>query len=269
MLDDAHGPGPTDTTDRPSRDRPIRTSRLTRTIDGLKPLAIGLGFFAVATLYSLALHGAGLIKALDLAGIFCFAYPGACVGWASTVRFKPITRITLVFLAALATACGGGALLRNPILYSNFVPYFLIEPEYLAMVGIAVVFSALDLEARLARHDDVAAAADAAANGLFTFTSATAALAHFGPEGMGIIWAVLAGTFSAAGGGALRDLILDTAAARFRGVFVTLLAPYRYASLIGAILVVALSISASDYAWVGAVVGAALAYFGRNLRLTP
>jgi uncharacterized membrane protein YeiH len=239
-----------------------------RVIQAGRPLAIAAGLFVIAALWVLAWRGADVTKAVDLDGVFCFAYVAACGTW-KAVRHQSnaAIKILVVGMAALLTGCGGGALLKNPILYGHLVPYPIEQPEYLAAVVAAVLLSTLDFEMRVERHADIAAAADAIAHALFTFTAAQTAIETFGPAGVGVIGAIFAGFASAAGGGIIRDVILDWITGHFRGVFVTICTPYRWASLFSAVVVVALMLTVPTWAWAGAALSGLLVYTGRNLTL--
>lgn len=239
-----------------------------RVVQAARPLVMGGALFVVATLWVLALSGADTIKATDLAGVFCFAYVAACGTWKTAPREANIVvRIAIVSIAALLTGCGGGALVRNPVLYGQLVPYPLQQPEYVAVVALAVLLSGIDFEAKIANHADIAAAGDAIAHALFIFTAARVAIETFGHEGVGVIAAIFAGFASASGGGMVRDMILDWIAGRFRGVFVTICAPYRWASLFGAVLVVTLILTLPAWAWAGAALSGLVVYMGRDLTL--
>lgn len=231
-------------------------------------VAFGAGLLVLAALWVLALHGSSLVKAIDLAGVFCCAYVGASGAWASiSAQRNVIVRFGIVIACALLSGCGGGALLRNPILYSDYVPYFARHPEYLAMIGLAAILSVLDLQLRIAQHDDIAFVADAIATSLFALAAAQIALQRFGPGGPGVVYAIFASFITAVGGGIIRDLILDLITGRFRGFFATVCSPYRWSALFGSFAIVSLLTHNADYAWIGAVLTGTLAYLGRNLRL--
>jgi hypothetical protein len=64
----------------------------------------------------------------------------ACAAWTApaVLEQSPALRWVLVSAASLLTACGGGALLKDPFLYDDFVPYFLLQWEYPAVVAASV-----------------------------------------------------------------------------------------------------------------------------------
>jgi uncharacterized membrane protein YeiH len=136
-----------------------------------------------------------LFRAVDLTGVFANALLGGVI--ARREKLDPVGFATLAVLSGV-----GGGLLRD-ILLQHGTPVALTDYAYLltALAGGAVCFIA-KIEGRI--WDRVFPFIDALALGCWAATGAQKTL------GVGLGWlpAVLLGTITAVGGGAVRDVVL-------------------------------------------------------------
>lgn len=146
----------------------------------------------------------GLLRALDLLGVLANALLGSFV--ARQHRLDPIGFGTLALLSGL-----GGGLIRD-VLLQRGTPVALTDPAYLMTVfgGAAVAFVA-PFDGQLWRR--VFPIVDALALGSWAASGAQKTLL------VGLHWlpAVLLGTVTAVGGGAVRDVVLRRVPAIFGG----------------------------------------------------
>jgi uncharacterized membrane protein YeiH len=136
-----------------------------------------------------------LFRALDLTGVFANAVLGGVI--ARRERLDPVG------FAALAVMSGlGGGLIRDTLLQHG-TPVALTDPAYLliALSGAAVTFL-VRVEGRT--WERVWPLADALALGCWAAAGAQKTL----DVGLGWLPAVLLGTITAVGGGAVRDVVL-------------------------------------------------------------
>lgn len=136
-----------------------------------------------------------LFRALDLTGVFANALLGGVI--ARRERLDPVG------FAALAVMSGlGGGLIRDTLLQHG-TPIALTDPAYLliAFAGAAVTFL-LRVEGRTWAR--VWPMADALALGCWAAAGAEKTL----DVGLGWLPAILLGTITAVGGGAVRDVVL-------------------------------------------------------------
>ncbi|MFE7422051.1 trimeric intracellular cation channel family protein [Rhodococcus sp. NPDC057529] len=134
-----------------------------------------------------------LFRALDLTGVFANALLGGAV--ARSLRFDPVG------FAALAIVSGlGGGIIRDTLLQRG-TPVALTDYAYLttALIGSAVAF-VVRFEGR--GWDRVFPFVDAVALGCWAAAGAQKTLT----VGLGWLPAVLLGTVTAVGGGAVRDI---------------------------------------------------------------
>jgi uncharacterized membrane protein YeiH len=136
-----------------------------------------------------------LLRALDLTGVFANAMLGGVI--ARREKLDPIGFATLAVLSGL-----GGGIIRD-VLLQRGTPVALIDYAYLftAFGGAALVF-AVRVEGRL--WDRLWPVIDALALGCWAVAGAQKAL----DAGLGWLPAVLLGTITAVGGGAVRDIVL-------------------------------------------------------------
>ncbi|GAA5156544.1 MULTISPECIES: trimeric intracellular cation channel family protein [Amycolatopsis] len=141
---------------------------------------------------------------LDLAGVFAAAILGGAVGRSE--------RLDLFGILVVGSISGlGGGVIRDTLLQHG-TPVALTDYAYLptALAGAFVAF-AVSIGARA--WDRVFTALDAAVIGLWAVSGAQKTLA----AGLGWLPAVLLGTTTAVGGGALRDVLLRRVPAVFGG----------------------------------------------------
>jgi len=143
-------------------------------------------------------------RAIDLAGVFVNAVLGGVV--AREFRMDPVGFVSLAILSGL-----GGGLIRD-VLLQHGPPVALTDSRYVivALVGALVVFL-IPLRARI--WSVTYPIVDALALGTWAVVGAEKTL------GVGLSWlpAILLGTISAVGGGALRDLAVNRTPAIFGG----------------------------------------------------
>lgn len=143
-------------------------------------------------------------RAIDLAGVFVNAVLGGVV--AREFRMDPVGFVALAILSGL-----GGGLIRD-VLLQHGPPVALTDTLYVivALVGAAVTFL-IPLRARIWSLSYPVV--DALALGTWAVVGAEKTL------GVGLTWlpAILLGTISAVGGGALRDLAVNRTPAIFGG----------------------------------------------------
>lgn len=136
-----------------------------------------------------------LLRALDLTGVFANAVLGGVI--ARRAKFDPVGFATLALLSGL-----GGGIIRDLLLQKG-TPVALTEYAYVltAFCGAAVTF-VFRVEGRL--WNRVWPVIDALALGCWSAAGAQKTL----DSGLGWLPAVLLGTITVAGGGALRDIVL-------------------------------------------------------------
>lgn len=136
-----------------------------------------------------------LFRALDLTGVFANAMLGGVI--ARREKLDPVGFVTLAVLSGL-----GGGLIRDTLLQHG-TPVALTDYAYLvtALVGAAVTF-AVRIEGRLWNRGWPVI--DALALGCWAATGAQKTL----DAGLGWLPALLLGTITAVGGGAVRDIVL-------------------------------------------------------------
>jgi uncharacterized membrane protein YeiH len=143
-------------------------------------------------------------RAIDLAGVFVNAVLGGVV--AREFRMDPVGFVALAILSGL-----GGGLIRD-VLLQHGPPVALTDSLYviIALVGAAAAFL-IPLRARI--WSLTYPLVDALALGTWAVVGAEKTL------GVGLSWlpAILLGTISAVGGGALRDLAVHRTPAIFGG----------------------------------------------------
>jgi uncharacterized membrane protein YeiH len=134
-------------------------------------------------------------RALDLTGVFANAALGGVI--ARRERLDPVGFATLAILSGL-----GGGLIRDTLLQRG-TPVALTDYAYVltALAAAALTF-AVRLEGRV--WERAWPVVDAVALGAWAATGAQKTLA----AGLGWLPAVLLGTITAVGGGALRDVVL-------------------------------------------------------------
>ena len=137
-----------------------------------------------------------LLRALDLTGVFANAMLGGVI--ARREKLDPIGFATLAVLSGL-----GGGMIRD-VLLQRGTPVALTDYAYLftAFGGAALVF-AVRVEGRL--WDRLWPLIDALALGCWAAAGAQKTL----DAGLGWLPAVLLGTITAVGGGAVRDIVLQ------------------------------------------------------------
>ena len=145
-----------------------------------------------------------LLRALDLSGVFANAILGG--GIARQYRLDPVGFATLALLSGL-----GGGMLRDVLLQQG-PPVALTDAAYLpvALGGAAVAF-ALRWESTNVKR--VGALFDALALGCWAAVGSQKTLLF----GFGWLVAVLLGTLTAVGGGAVRDVIVGRIPTIFGG----------------------------------------------------
>lgn len=131
---------------------------------------------------------------IDIVGTFVFAISGAV---ASIDRRLDIFGSLVV---SFATACGGGVL-RDVII--NQVPAGLTNLEYLLLIILAVVLSALFLK-RLRKLESASLFFDAVGLGFFACFGAHKAFVY----SHNVELSIILGVVSAVGGGVVRDILL-------------------------------------------------------------
>ncbi|MBF5046052.1 trimeric intracellular cation channel family protein [Aggregicoccus sp. 17bor-14] len=146
----------------------------------------------------------GFLRALDLLGVLANALLGGVV--ARQHRFDAVGFGTLAFLSGL-----GGGVIRDVLLQQG-PPVALTDPAYLATVlGGAVVAFLIPIDGRLWQR--LFPLADALGLGCWAAAGTEKTLL----VGLGWLPAVLLGTVSAVGGGAVRDVVLRRVPAVFGG----------------------------------------------------
>ncbi|MCV7029839.1 trimeric intracellular cation channel family protein [Mycobacterium sherrisii] len=145
-----------------------------------------------------------LSRAIDLSGVFVNAVLGGVV--AREFRMDPVGFVALAILSGL-----GGGVIRDTLLQHG-PPVALTDTRYvvIALLGAAVAFL-IPLRARL--WSLTYPVIDALALGTWAVAGAEKTLA----AGLSWLPAVLLGTVSAVGGGALRDLAVHRTPAIFGG----------------------------------------------------
>jgi uncharacterized membrane protein YeiH len=145
-----------------------------------------------------------LFRAIDLTGVFANAVLGGVV--ARGERMDPVGFATLAILSGL-----GGGLIRDTLLQHG-TPVALTDYTYVvtALAGATLAF-VVRVEGRL--WDRGFPLIDALALGCWAATGAQKTLA----VGLGWLPAVLLGTITAVGGGAVRDIVLRRIPAIFGG----------------------------------------------------
>lgn len=136
-----------------------------------------------------------LFRALDLTGVFANAALGGVI--ARRTKLDPVGFVVLAILSGL-----GGGIIRDTLLQHG-TPVALTDYAYvLTAVGAAVLTFAVRVEGRV--WDRVWPVVDALALGCWAAAGAQKTL------GVGLGWlpAVLLGTITAVGGGAVRDIVL-------------------------------------------------------------
>ncbi len=135
------------------------------------------------------------IRAADVLGVLVNGILGGLIARAR--RFDPVGFLTLAILSAL-----GGGMIRDVLLQAG-PPVALADPAYLtaALAGATIAFL-VPVSRRL--WDLTFPYLDALALGCWAAVGATKALG----VGLGWVPAVLMGTITAVGGGALRDVVL-------------------------------------------------------------
>ncbi|WP_096283543.1 trimeric intracellular cation channel family protein [Mycobacterium ahvazicum] len=143
-------------------------------------------------------------RAIDLAGVFVNAVLGGVV--AREFRMDPVGFVALAILSGL-----GGGLIRDTLLQHG-PPVALTDTLYVvvALAGAAVAFL-IPLRARV--WSLTYPVVDALALGTWAVAGAVKTLA----AGLSWLPAILLGTISAVGGGALRDLAVNRTPAIFGG----------------------------------------------------
>ena len=136
-----------------------------------------------------------LFRSLDLSGVFTSAVLGGVI--ARRMRLDPVGFIVLAVLSGL-----GGGLIRDTLLQRG-TPIALTDYAYLltAFAGAALAYL-LRVEGRV--WNSVWPVVDALALGCWAAAGAERTLA----VGLGWLPAVLLGTITAVGGGAMRDVVL-------------------------------------------------------------
>jgi uncharacterized membrane protein YeiH len=136
-----------------------------------------------------------LIRAVDLTGVFANAVLGGVI--ARREKLDPVGFATLALLSGL-----GGGLIRD-VLLQHGTPVALTDYAYpLTALGAAALTFAVRVEGRL--WDRVWPGVDALALGCWAAVGAQKTL----EAGLGWLPAVLLGTITAVGGGAVRDIVL-------------------------------------------------------------
>lgn len=145
-----------------------------------------------------------LFRALDLTGVFANALLGGVI--ARTHRLDPVGFAVLAIVSGL-----GGGLIRDTLLQRG-TPVALTDYAYVltALAGASVAF-VVQLEGRLWERGFLMV--DAVALGCWAATGSQKTLAL----GLGWLPAVLLGTITAVGGGAVRDIMLRQVPAIFGG----------------------------------------------------
>lgn len=145
-----------------------------------------------------------IIRIADVTGVVANAILGGLIARAQ--RFDPVGFLTLAILSGL-----GGGMIRDVMLQAG-PPIALTDPAYLtsAMIGSAVAFF-LPVGKRL--WDLAFPYLDALALGCWAAAGASKTLAL----GFGWVPALMMGTITAVGGGALRDVVLRRVPAVFGG----------------------------------------------------
>jgi uncharacterized membrane protein YeiH len=145
-----------------------------------------------------------LFRTLDLTGVFANAVLGGVIARAE--RFDPIGFATLATLSGL-----GGGLIRDTLLQRG-TPVALTDYTYplVALAGAAIAFL-LRVEGRT--WNRLFPVVDAVALGCWSAAGAQKTLAL----GFGWLPALLLGTITAVGGGAVRDIVLRRIPAIFGG----------------------------------------------------
>jgi uncharacterized membrane protein YeiH len=143
-------------------------------------------------------------RAFDLTGVFANAVLGGVL--ARAARLDPVGFAALAILSGL-----GGGILRDTLLQRG-TPVALTDYAYVltAVVGAGLAF-VLDVEGRT--WDRVFPYVDALALGCWASAGAQKTLAL----GLGWLPAVMLGTITAVGGGAVRDIVLRRIPAIFGG----------------------------------------------------
>lgn len=136
-----------------------------------------------------------LFRVLDLTGVFANAVLGGVI--ARRERLDPVGFVVLAVLSGL-----GGGLIRDTLLQAG-PPIALIDPAYLvtAVAGATLAYL-LHVEGRV--WNRVWPVLDAVALGCWAAAGASRTL------GVGLGWlpAIMLGTITAVGGGAVRDIVL-------------------------------------------------------------
>jgi uncharacterized membrane protein YeiH len=136
-----------------------------------------------------------LLRVLDLTGVFANAVLGGVI--ARREKFDPVGFATLALLSGL-----GGGIIRD-VLLQRGTPVALTDYAYvMTAFGAAALTFAVRIEGRL--WDRIWPVIDALALGCWAAAGAQKTL----DAGLGWLPAVLLGTITVAGGGALRDIVL-------------------------------------------------------------
>src|ERR1700712_5624073 len=159
---------------------------------------------AVQTLATSSAALNGLIRAVDLTGVFAAGLLGGAI--ARTERLDPVGFAVLAILSSL-----GGGLIRDTLLQHG-TPVALTNYAYLttALIGASVAF-AVHFEGRL--WDRIFPFVDALALGCWASAGAQKTLSF----GLGWLPAILLGTVTAVGGGAVRDIAVGRVPTIFGG----------------------------------------------------
>ncbi|MGN6781757.1 MAG: trimeric intracellular cation channel family protein [Marmoricola sp.] len=168
-------------------------------------------------------HEPLLLLALDLTGTFAFALNGAL----TAIRVAELDIVGVLTLGVI-TALGGGIV--RDVVIDSLPPATFSDWRYLAVAagGALIAFA---LGRRLDRLSRSITLLDAAGLSLFAVTGASKALAF----GLGPVQAVILGAVTAAGGGTVRDMMLQRVPTVLRSEL------YAIPALLGATITVAAS----------------------------
>lgn len=155
------------------------------------------------------------------------------VGVLTGALFACDRKLDIVGVVALGLVAGyGGGIMRDVLLQSHGI-YFMTHPELIA-ASIVICIFAFYFRGVFKHLDATVFLADSLSVGLFAFAGASKALIY----GQSPVMAVILGTVTAVGGGALRDICVgDTPGIFLRGNF------YALAGMAGAAVFAVLSLA--------------------------
>jgi len=142
------------------------------------------------------------IHLIDYTGTFAFAISG--IRLASAKRFDWFG----AYVVGLVTAIGGGTI-RDLLL--NLTPFWMIQPSYLIVTGVALVF-VLILGKRLITLNNTFFIFDAVGLGLFVVVGIDKTLESGFPFWVALIMGVITGS----AGGVIRDVLINEEPLLFR-----------------------------------------------------